>query len=288
MEPLPALNEFMLAMFRERSVVYRKEAEVINEYRRRFYSSECSWGTLDGKIHWSESEAIVSIALSDDSAQIITSGFGELKARYHLATKADAWLIHEVDSECPGCYQGKTVKGEDGKCRFCGGTGWAFHAESRGPLSAEGRGEGDRSTVSNMQREQLDDSMSPVAYFMHRFVRARTAACIRQLELVNDYRKKFYTDACFWDSRRGVAAGSTSEKVTEIMECGSNAKVITTTTGVPSRWRYHLISIGQDWLISKVEMECSQCRLLGVTGDCPQCGGTEWIYSEKLNRRPVR
>jgi hypothetical protein len=116
----PAIERFMTDHFRERTAALKKEMEIFAEYAKRFYTPECDWARWVVSVQASEAERIVNIMPTEMGAYVITSGFSPMLMRYHLRREGQEWLIREVDSECPVCYQ----QGRSADCFWCGGTIW--------------------------------------------------------------------------------------------------------------------------------------------------------------------
>jgi hypothetical protein len=118
----PAIEHFMNDHFRERTLAWKKEAEIYGDYVKRFYSPECDWTRFVVSAQSSEAEKIVSIVPVDSEAQLTTRvfGFREYGLRYHVRPAGQSWLIWEVDMECPMCVN----HGRTANCILCGGTGW--------------------------------------------------------------------------------------------------------------------------------------------------------------------
>lgn len=119
--------------------------------------------------------------------------------------------------------------------------------------------------------------MQPAEEFMRDFFRARTAEIKKELENRAPFRQRFFTDDCFWDSRKGVIERNESETIVSVSNSGDKIQVITQQTNPFPRLRYHLQRTKQSWLIRCVEMECSSCREVSGNVECVFCNGTGWL-----------
>jgi len=117
----PSLEQFMADLFRERTEELKKEMEIHADYARRFYSPECDWARWLVSVPGSEVERIVNMEHVDTGARVITRDFNNgMRLRYNLHRTGPSWLVGDVDSECPVCYQ----QGMSADCIWCGGTIW--------------------------------------------------------------------------------------------------------------------------------------------------------------------
>jgi hypothetical protein len=119
------VEEFMQEFFRARTQDIREELKRAEPFRKRFFSEGCSWGCGKDSVRKSESEHIIGVTRTDNSAEVITDyGFGFetylMKLRYHLKSPGGNWLIDEVDLECMTCRKKLEKRG----CQICEGTGW--------------------------------------------------------------------------------------------------------------------------------------------------------------------
>ena len=90
--------------------------------------------------------------------------------------------------------------------------------------------------------------------FMKRFFAARTAEIKRELECRAPFRKKFFTDDCYWDSRRGAVERSEAEVIVEVSTSITGPRVITREIDPFPRLRYMLIPSNESWLIQRVDV----------------------------------
>jgi hypothetical protein len=116
----PSVEKFMTDHFRERTMTLRREREIYSEHAKRFFRPGFDWNRWVGSIQNSEAERIVSMALADTGAQVITRGFSVTRLRYNLQRTGADWLIKQVDTECLNCLR----KGKRDDCFWCGGTIW--------------------------------------------------------------------------------------------------------------------------------------------------------------------
>ena len=114
--------------FRERTAVLKKETEIYADYAKRFYGPECDWARFVVSVQGSEAERIVDVVLVDTDAQVITRDFNRWRLRYNLRRAGQSWLIWDVDTECPLCYQ----QDRSSDCCLCGGTIWEHPKAERG------------------------------------------------------------------------------------------------------------------------------------------------------------
>lgn len=127
----PSIEQFMADYFRDRTLAWKKEAQIYGDYVKRFYSPECDWSRWVVSGQRSETEGILNIVLVDAGAQVITRDFTRERMRYNLRPAGQSWLIGEVDNECPVCYR----QGRSADCFWCGGTIWD-HKKQKGGLAA--------------------------------------------------------------------------------------------------------------------------------------------------------
>jgi hypothetical protein len=124
--------------------------------------------------------------------------------------------------------------------------------------------------------------MQTVQEFMSEFFRERTAEIRKELKRRAVSRRKFYSDACLWDSRSDAVERSESERIEHIWESNAEARVVTHERGLLPRLCYHLKKNGERWLIHYVSTECPNCRgKLGITS-CFACMGKGWLHHEDM------
>jgi hypothetical protein len=109
--------------------------------------------------------------------------------------------------------------------------------------------------------------------FMNEYFQARAIEIERDIERRSAYRKKFFTEQCLWDSRKGEADRSRSETVLRVWYSDSTAYVITRNPRPLPELRYHLKRSGENWLIRCVEMRCYACS----GPRCSSCHGKGWL-----------
>lgn len=99
----------------------------------------------------------------------------------------------------------------------------------------------------------LEESMQSPEDFMKGFFAARTAEIRRELEYRVPFRKKCFTDDCYWDSRSGSTERSEGEVIVEVCNTDGEVRVITQEIAPFPRLRYTLIQSNDSWLIQCVE-----------------------------------
>jgi hypothetical protein len=124
--------------------------------------------------------------------------------------------------------------------------------------------------------------MQQVEEFMQDIFRARKAEEKIILANRSDYRQKYFTDDCFWDSRKGTLEMIETERVVSSDKSGSAVLVITeymvpfySSGGRLHKRRYHLRAAGESWLICHVDHQCPVCLGQGDEG-CKGCKGQHW------------
>jgi hypothetical protein len=126
--------------------------------------------------------------------------------------------------------------------------------------------------------------MGSVEEFMIEFFRDRLLEEQRYQRSRLPFRKRFFSDDCWYDSRADTLRRLESEKIVSIDEKKPDSAVITEQTlfdagGVRTmRFRYHLQAVNEGWVIREVLIACVVC---GGQGDanCPYCKGRHWINS---------
>lgn len=132
--------------------------------------------------------------------------------------------------------------------------------------------------------------MTPIEDFMARYFRERTELIAVEIERRLPYRRKYFTEECSWESRRGAVEASRAEQILAVSQHAEEALVVTsgdtvkipsgeTTKEVPFQRRYRLRPSGETWLIHKVEVMCLACKGTGKTPaghTCPLCKGHLW------------
>jgi hypothetical protein len=124
----PAIEQFMTDYFRDRTLAWKKEAQIYGDYVKRFYSPECDWRRWVVSAQRSENEKILNIVLVPAGAQVITRDFTPERRRYSLRPAGQSWLICEVDTECRVCI----LQGRSADCFWCGGTIWGRKKDNGG------------------------------------------------------------------------------------------------------------------------------------------------------------
>jgi hypothetical protein len=118
--------------------------------------------------------------------------------------------------------------------------------------------------------------------FMRDFLRARIVEEQRYQASRLPFRSKFFADDCWYDSRADTIRRMESEKIVSIEQGTSDSTVITEQViyklgGIKTmRFRYHLQTVNEDWVIRDVLIACLMC---GGGGDssCPYCKGKHWV-----------
>jgi hypothetical protein len=127
--------------------------------------------------------------------------------------------------------------------------------------------------------------MQSAEEFMHEFFCARTAEIKKELENRTPFRQRFFTDDCFWDSRKGVIERNESETIVSVSNFDSEVEVITQQADPFPRLRYHLQRAGQSWLIRGVDAECLSCGEARGNVECIFCNGNGWQEDKKQLER---
>ena len=124
--------------------------------------------------------------------------------------------------------------------------------------------------------------------FMREYLAARAAEEARELENRMPFRRKYFTEGCIWESRKGAMEGILSQVIESVEGSKNDVRVITRgkqQASWPRRLRYCLKRNGEAWLIQDVDLECESCLLMGaIRPECPACGGTGWYDLELMKR----
>jgi hypothetical protein len=123
--------------------------------------------------------------------------------------------------------------------------------------------------------------MESPTQFMESFLRAQTEVSVASRELHRSLEARFFEPEyqALYSARRAARQNS-PERILEVEDSGSVAKVITSGRlgGTPKRYRYHLRRSATTWMICEWEWECVLCdgsgRLSGSA--CDMCHGTGW------------
>ena len=122
--------------------------------------------------------------------------------------------------------------------------------------------------------------MQSVDEFMRTFLNARVAEEEREQASRAPFRRLFYTDDCHWDSRLYTLDMLKGERIISIQSSVAGASVVTELKAPPlptvQRFRYHLKTSGNNWLIGGVERQCPVCNGEGDEG-CVDCKGKHWM-----------
>ena len=120
----------MAQYFRDRTQLIVAEIERRSPHRQSYFAAGCRWDSRQGTVESSQAEKVLNVAEVGDETLVVTTGRSHnqitFPLRYHLRPHAESWLIHQVDSQCPGCKGTGKLAGEPhGElCHFCGGKGW--------------------------------------------------------------------------------------------------------------------------------------------------------------------
>ncbi|HWY31334.1 MAG TPA: hypothetical protein VNX46_11285 [Candidatus Acidoferrum sp.] len=117
---------------------------------------------------------------------------------------------------------------------------------------------------------------------MSELFRQRTAAIKSEMKRHAAFRRKFFAGTCLWDSRRGAAERSEAERIENIWESDSEARVITRDNPPIPRLCYHLKMIGERWLIQSVSLECVRCGGNPGNTSCLSCQGRGWLHQDDV------
>lgn len=129
--------------------------------------------------------------------------------------------------------------------------------------------------------------MPHVEEFMREFFRARIIEEQRHQVSRLPFRRQFFADDCWYDSRADTLRRMESEKIVSIDEGESDSTVITEQALCNSestktmRFRYHLQAVKDGWVIREVLVGCVVCGGRGDT-NCPYCQGNQWRNAEQL------
>lgn len=129
------------------------------------------------------------------------------------------------------------------------------------------------------------DSKPTIEQFIYNCFRERTAALRQRLEIHQVYWRRYYHSECNFDSRRGVVERSEAERIVDVLPSEIEFGVVTSGHHPNHRSRYRVKSSGEGWLINEVDMECRQCRTVGASTECAECGGTGWQSWKALVKR---
>jgi hypothetical protein len=114
--------------------------------------------------------------------------------------------------------------------------------------------------------------------FMRDYLREHIEDEKRELASREPFRKRFFTDECFFDSRSGTLRMWESEVLLSVSRSDTGATAITkyemrTHT---HKHRYHLLQGDRGWLIQCVDMGCPFCNEKVQNSSCRFCHGTGW------------
>ena len=141
---------------------------------------------------------------------------------------------------------------------------------------------GSSGSLTENELESLEDTMQTVQEFMNELFRQRTAEIGNELKRKAVSRRKFYSDACLWDSRSDAVERSESERIENIWESDSESRVITRDNPPFPRLCYHLKLTGERWLIQSVSLECVRCGGNPGNTSCLSCQGRGWLHQDDV------
>ncbi|MDB6066828.1 MAG: hypothetical protein JWR26_3036 [Pedosphaera sp.] len=198
MESKPAIEKFMQDYFQARTIALKRRLEIHHAIRQRFCASECFAGSRAGVVERSEAETIVDISLLEIGIGVVTAGadVNRRRSRYHLKPSGESWLIHEVDKECAYCR----FHGVTSRCSYCSGSGW-LNREGLGSFKFM-RGEKRTDGVISRSPEAIPEAglihNPAVDQFMAEYFRAKSESWKKELEIQEDYTKRFYSPDGDW------------------------------------------------------------------------------------------
>src|SRR5215469_80323 len=105
---MESVEEFMRRYIAEH-IAEEKRPQASHElFRRRFHSADCVWSIRPGTLEGLKCEKVESRSSLGNKAEAITRRVFPLTAnyyfiRYHLETRADSWIISEIDLQCCAC-----------------------------------------------------------------------------------------------------------------------------------------------------------------------------------------
>ena len=118
---------------------------------------------------------------------------------------------------------------------------------------------------------------------MHSYFRGREEAERLCQEARLPYRKRFFTDDCYFDSHAGALDMIRSERIESIETKGPTVFVVTNIAvdlrklgKHVRRHRYNLEPSGETWVIRCVQMACPVCERPGQKS-CRVCHGEYWL-----------
>lgn len=119
--------------------------------------------------------------------------------------------------------------------------------------------------------------MQSATEFMQQYFEDHTLEERREQAARSPFRRKYYTDDCYWESCAGTLEMIQTEKVLKASASDATAEVIT-TRHIPSvhQLRYHLDRNGDGWLIRSVDVWCLSCHGEAGVRECIFCHGTGW------------
>jgi len=134
--------------------------------------------------------------------------------------------------------------------------------------------------------------MQSAEEFMREFFHARTVEIKSELDCRRPFRRKFFSDGCRWDSRKGTVERSQAETILSVSKSGDEVRVITREIAPFPKLCYHLRRLGESWLIHHVDIECTLCNGNPGNDECPSCLGKGWLcdedYAERIKRIKLR
>lgn len=119
---------------------------------------------------------------------------------------------------------------------------------------------------------------------MESFFEARYEEEKRRQEARIPYRRKFFDEACKYDSHHDTLRRLADERILEIKTGENTAEVVTEQEmrykgkGFPARYKFILLKRSDSWVIDEVLTACHACQGRGDP-DCLMCHGEPWRRS---------
>lgn len=125
--------------------------------------------------------------------------------------------------------------------------------------------------------------MRSIEDFMRNYFAARIAQEKRELLSRAEYRQRFYTPDCFFESREATVEMIASEHIISLTVSDETADIVTAFTNPllkssePQKQRYRLTKSADGWRIHEVQSACYSCHGKSGNGECMLCKGTGWL-----------
>jgi len=135
--------------------------------------------------------------------------------------------------------------------------------------------------ISRRKYIAASEFMKSVEEFMRHYFDEQVIEEKREQVSRAPFRRKFYADGCYFDSRAGSVELIQSEKVLMVSSSETKAEVITARESpfIPNslhQLRYHLQVNDDGWQIREVDMWCPACHGEKGKDNCIFCHGTGW------------